>query len=1040
MNFLPQIILRSPLNSTSQSINEVAFNEALYLSSPVLQNEYQKHIANPIKDSKELKKLNISIYKYQSRASQRSTPFGLCAGISIGEWGSKNDVILDTDLNKTLNRKTRLDMNVLCSLSQEFSKLPFIKSYLKFYPNNSIYLIGNSYRYIEYYYINNRRFHKINKVDFSEYLQCILQESNTGLNHNQLTQLLINDDISEEEASEFINELISSQLLINQLEPTVTGEDYFYVLKKNLNHINEFHYSDELTQLLYLFNEIEALIKNIDSSIINSAESYKVIHQKLKIILPELSEINLFQTDLYKTSKTKTLNNNLQDQLKNVLNFLNKITPVTNNSNLDEFKKRFTERYEDYEIPFLVALDTETGVGYPAKDSNGVNELVDDVFAMGGRNSDSDVKWNTLQTSLLKLINNSLKADSKVIEISEKDFNGIDYSSNDLPTSFSIMFKMLNANTNKIDMNGVGGSSAVNLLGRFAGGNNELNDLVKIISDFEHKQMPDKIFAEIVHLPETRTGNILARPSFRDYEIPYLAKSAVDNEFQIKMEDLTLKISGDKIILFDKRLQKEIIPRLGNAHNYAYNSLPVYHFLCDIQTQYFAKPYIGFNWGVLANQFDFLPRVEFQNTVLSAAKWQLKKSDLTSLQNKKITDEEKTNLFIKLKKQIGLPEKFLIADGDNELLIDCSNSVAIDTFIDAIKNRNELTLEEYLFEDDYALIKDSNGNSFTNECIAIVLNENKTYKQSHYIAPKTFESKQVFAIGSEWLYYKIYSGSKTADFILTEKLKHITEELKNQDIIDKWFFIRYADPDVHLRFRLHISDFSKFGDVVQLINNELEPLLNQQIISKIQTDTYKRELERYGDNTIELVEHLFYTDSVFVTNMLDMLDADSGGSIRWQMAIRSVDDFLNDFRLTLDEKFNLINRLSTSFFQEHGGQKDLKLILDNKYRTLRNHVETALDKNKDETSEYSPIIELIRLRGQSNQNTIEKIRLLHSNNQLQLSIDDLLASLLHMNLDRLFMGRNRTNEFVVYDLLFRHYKSTLARQKGALKKESLVIQ
>jgi hypothetical protein len=45
-----------------------------------------------------------------------------------------------------------------------------------------------------------------------------------------------------------------------------------------------------------------------------------------------------------------------------------------------------------------------------------------------------------------------------------------------------------------------------------------------------------------------------------------------------------------------------------------------------------------------------------------------------------------------------------------------------------------------------------------------------------------------------------------------------------------------------------------------------------------------------------------------------------------------------------------------------------------------------------------------------------------------------------MNLDRLFMGRNRTNEFVVYDLLFRHYKSTLARKKSALKKDTLVIQ
>ena len=53
-----------------------------------------------------------------------------------------------------------------------------------------------------------------------------------------------------------------------------------------------------------------------------------------------------------------------------------------------------------------------------------------------------------------------------------------------------------------------------------------------------------------------------------------------------------------------------------------------------------------------------------------------------------------------------------------------------------------------------------------------------------------------------------------------------------------------------------------------------------------------------------------------------------------------------------------------------------------------------------------------------------------ANKEMQLSINDLLASILHMNLDRLFMGRNRTNEFVVYDLLSKYYKSTLARLKS----------
>ena len=504
------------------------------------------------------------------------------------------------------------------------------------------------------------------------------------------------------------------------------------------------------------------------------------------------------------------------------------------------------------------------------------------------------------------------------------------------------------------------------------------------------------------------------------------------------MEDLLIRMSGNKIILFDKRLKKEIIPRLGNAHNYSFNSLPVYHFLCDLQNQYFSKPSIGFNWGVLANQFNFLPRVEYKNTVLSSAKWTLNKKDLEPLQDKKRSGQEKRDAFFDMKARLELPDKFLLADGDNELLIDTADALAVDTFLDAVKKRNEAGLEEYLFNTEQALIKDTDGKGFANECIAIILNEatqeKDTLPESNYgTNRKTYVSKQNFSIGSEWLFYKIYCGAKTADFIISEKLKPITDKLLEAGAIDKWFFIRYADPDIHIRFRLHVSDFKKYGAILEQIHEDLDPLMQQHIISKIQTDTYKRELDRYGDTSIELAESLFYYDSIFVAEMLNLLDAESGGNIRWQIAIRSVDQLLSDFKLTEESKQILIEKLSHSFFNEHGGKKELKLTLDNKFRTLRSLVGEVLNKENDQEKEYFPILELLTKRSENSQVVISELLKLKESNTLQLDWVDLIASLLHMNLDRLFMGRNRTNEFVVYDLLARQYKSNLARLKSTTK-------
>ncbi len=1039
MQFLPHFIFRSPLNSSQKNIDESVFAEALYLSTPALYDECQKHLIKPLTDAKELKKLNISLYKYQTRASHRCTPFGLFAGLGIGNWDNENNITLNADLKETLKRKTRLDMNVLFSLAQELVKKEYIQPHLKFYPNTSIYKVGEAYRYIEYYYNNNRRFHKINRVDFTEYLQFILSESKKGLTKAEISNLLISDEISLEEATPFVDELIASQIIIHQLEPTVTGNDYFDVLFLNLQQLQASQPSNELQQVIELLAQVNLLIKVNDEAVFNAITTYKHIHAQLKTLLPELSETNLFQTDLYKTPTAKTLHSDLQKQLTDTITFLNKISPPNKNSTLDEFKKRFTARYEDYEIPLLIALDTESGVGYPNNDTAGVNDLVEGVFAMGDANNESDIKWNMLQSYLLKLITDSIKDNKKVIELTEEDFKNIDYSKGNLPSTFSVMFKVINATSQKIDLNSIGGSSAINLLGRFAGGDEHLGNIVNNIAEFEQAQHPDKILAEIVHLPESRTGNILARPSFRKYEIPYLAKSTVDDALQIKVENLTLKVKGDNIILFDTQLQKEIIPRLGNAHNFSYNSLPIYHFLCDLQNQYVAKPYVGFNWGALANQFDFLPRVEYKNTVLSSAKWTLRKNQLEPLQDKKKLDADKITAFFDLQKKIQLPNRFLIVEADNELLIDCTNPVAVDTFIDNIKHKNEITLEEYLFEDEHALVKDSNGNSYTNECIAIVLNptETKTTTQPE-IKVNTFISKQTFALGSEWLYYKIYCGAKTADYILTEKLKPIADKLIDEGVIDKWFFIRYSDPDIHLRFRLHFLNFDKYGYALQLINEELEPLMGNHSIFKIQTDTYKRELERYGDNSMELVEQLFTNDSIFVSDMLAMLDAESGSTLRWQMAIRSVDELLTDFKLTPEEKLNLIDRLNTSFFNDHGGKKELKVILDTKFRTLRKQVEDVLNKTNETEKEYYPLIEALNQRTVANKPTIEILLQLDKAKELQLSLFDLLASVLHMNLDRLFMGRNRTNEFVVYDLLFRYYKSSLARIKSESKKQNPV--
>lgn len=129
-------------------------------------------------------------------------------------------------------------------------------------------------------------------------------------------------------------------------------------------------------------------------------------------------------------------------------------------------------------------------------------------------------------------------------------------------------------------------------------------------------------------------------------------------------------------------------------------------------------------------------------------------------------------------------------------------------------------------------------------------------------------TKRKFVPGSEWLYLKIYTGVKTADLILEEAVQPLVGYLQENNYISKWFFIRYHDPKPHLRVRFRLNNTNDYDKILNKINKSLKEYIESGEISNILIDTYNREIERYGGNTIEEAETLFYTNSEFALQCL----------------------------------------------------------------------------------------------------------------------------------------------------------------------------
>ncbi|MCD0472671.1 thiopeptide-type bacteriocin biosynthesis protein [Flavobacterium sp. JAS] len=279
-----------------------------------------------------------------------------------------------------------------------------------------------------------------------------------------------------------------------------------------------------------------------------------------------------------------------------------------------------------------------------------------------------------------------------------------------------------------------------------------------------------------------------------------------------------------------------------------------------------------------------------------------------------------------------------------------------------------------------------------------------------------------FVVGDEWIYYKIYTGIITADSILINHLKPILENLVKDNNVDQWFFIRYYDPDFHLRLRLHFSGKNNFENIINRINLELKKLKEIDLIWKIQIDSYDRELERYGAFIIEQSELIFYHDSIMILNALSILEDGVNLNLQWLWGLFAINAFMDDFNLSLNEKKNLVENLQIVFGKEFGINKNMRKQLSLKYHKFKTEIDAILSKKTNNNDLFT----LIEEKSASIKPAIEKIK-----EQLTSSIEinHLISSHIHMTMNRLFQSKNRLNEFVSYQMLLFYYESKIARIK-----------
>ena len=1011
--------------------------EALFLASPSLDDSLESWLREP--ESERGQKVERTLMRYLARMTGRATPFGLFAGCSVGKIGDRTQLAVGGW--QTYRRHTRLDGDYLSALTEKLTLEAALQDHLVYRPNSSLYRCADQFRYAESRLKDRVRSYHLVAVEATPYLKATVTWAAQGKRPIELASALVETDadITLAEALAFVRELITQQVLIPELAPLVTGQEPIYDLITQLDE-----QAPRTSAGAVLARVRDELIALDSAGVGLGTKPYRAIAQSLQALPAPVELSRLFQVDLMKPAPTATLGGEVLVELVRGVELLHRISGETSESGLARFREEFATRYDDREVPLVQVLDEEAGIGFtePGATPWDASPLLAGL-RFPTKTEETKATWGKRQEVLARKLQGALRAGTQELVLTPDDLAQLEGTEPlPLPDSFSCMATVLAADAAdlaqgnfQLYVHGISGPSGANLLGRFCHGDKTLTQYAERHVRAEEQLRPDAVFAEVVHLPQGRIGNVVLRPVLRGYEIPYLGRSGAPQSRQIPITDLLVSLSGGRIVLRSARLGCEVIPRLTTAHNFAsVLNLGLYRFLCALQGQGISRG-PGFGWGALG-QWPFLPRVVTGKLILSLARWNLSAAQLRALGGAR-GGAAQFLAMQQLRAELRLPRLVAVADGDNLLPLDLDNILSIETGIQLLKDRQQATLTEVLAEPKHLCARGPEG-AFVHELVVPMLRTKSVERPVSPLAhsPSTTHPaaglRRCFAPGSEWLYAKLYVGTAAADQVLREVVRPVVDDALSTRAAEGWFFIRYGDPDWHIRLRLRGHSRRLSGQVLPALHEAMAPFLADGRIWRYQLDTYQREVERYGGAAgVLLAERIFQADSEAALAIIERLSGEGGADARWRLALCGIDRLLDDLGLSLAGKRAVIEQVRQALGKEFRIDASFERQLGEKYRKERAHLD-ALRDSTDLTAALlaalAPGLIILQRRSAELAPIVAELRRCEQTQGLTQSMASLAGSYIHMHANRLLRASARAQELVLYDLLKRLYESQAARR------------
>ncbi|KAK6025577.1 thiopeptide-type bacteriocin biosynthesis domain protein [Ostertagia ostertagi] len=633
----------------------------------------------------------------------------------------------------------------------------------------------------------------------------------------------------------------------------------------------------------------------------------------------------------------------------------------------------------------MQVLDPELGIGYEdLEQSIGTEDFILQL-AMKANSNEKDDPINAIKLSLSQ---NMLMADT--IDI-ESLFPQKVIQPSLLPNTISAMFHIAD---DLLVIDQLGGITANSLLGRFTHADEAIHAHCRELAQIEANANPDVVFFDIGYQVKDRIDNINRRKSVFSHQLSILDFDTSADP--ISLSDIYISIDQNTMVLWSKKLNKRLVPRMASAYNYTKSDLPLFRLLCDLQHQGI-NAYHQFDLHTILPGLAYYPRLQFRNLILSSAKWIIKSTELygSGQSTGKIAS---SRAYLR---SIGVTGYFKSGFADQTLCFHIDNDRDMECFLRYTEKMSKITIEEVVMGEE-PVVRDEKGSPYVAQFIASLVHHEEIYRTPRTIShPKAKNVQRMFAPGSEWIYFEVYCHTQRMNSLLLDYVEPFVVSMKGT--IESWFFIRYLTEDgSHLRVRFKMCTADQAPMVIAAFSEMLNEQLTGGIIADLLLRTYKRELERYGQELVSNAEHCFHLDTNLV---LTLLRSEPTDQQLYQMSLMVLESLRGSGLLGHDRFERLISDVSKSFTEEHRlGSAEFKELnkcfkafskLPNLYLNEEQHLHMGC---------YCKGL----------------ISLLERADEIERS--STTVSMFHMHVNRLFSSHQRTHEMILYYLYLKEFQ------------------